>query len=112
MWERVGESGTGGVLANPSLLIAAECLMLALAVAFHSSWAFGEEAFMFVLAADLLLIVSLSTRMILQPYMLEQKISRLPHGCGRHLPPRQHCNETATTSSLFLKTSSNSLMLI
>lgn len=38
VWERACESGTGGVLANPSPLIAADASMLALRAAFRNSW--------------------------------------------------------------------------
>lgn len=48
VWERACESGTGGVLANPSPLIAADASMLALLAAFHNSWCLARGFFMFV----------------------------------------------------------------
>lgn len=48
VWERACESGTGGVLANPSPLIAADASMLALLAVFHNSWCLARGFFMFV----------------------------------------------------------------
>ena len=67
VWERACESGTGGVLANPSPLIAADASMLALSALPFITVGVWQEAFMFVLADDLLLIVSLSKGILLHP---------------------------------------------